>query len=214
MHGPNVDQALLNGAVFWFQMSNIFGARLNHTTVDKTHLAVQLLSSCALLLHARNKFTDTLQWSLHWRLASRKHACCCQDQVMRNQCTHEQIPAVYTLFCLLVSITSNLISEIWSMLWICEHVSHTCSPIRAQTGETQACVKHRHGPKLIIIWESFRANDDFRDKHSFTWRHCTDVANRLVLFQFSNSLRVILGWIYWLDMNEVQLMSSQILRTT
>lgn len=189
----DVDQALLKGAVFWFQMSNIFGARLNHTAVDKTHLAVQLLSSCALLLHVRNKFTDTLQWSLHWRLASRKHASCCQDRLMRNQCMHEQISLLQFTCFSVCWCPSHLISEIWSMLWICEHVSHMCSPIRAQTRENQACVKHRHGPKLMLIWESFRANEDFKDKHSFTWRHCTDVANRLVLFQFSNSLQVILG---------------------
>ncbi len=116
----DVDQALLKGAVFWFQMSNIFGARLNHTAVDKTHLAAQLLSSCALLLHVRNKFTDTLQWSLHWRLASRKHASCCQDRLMRNQCTHEQISLLqFTCFsvCWCPSHLRDLINAL--NLWAC-----------------------------------------------------------------------------------------------
>lgn len=124
---------------FLSQMSNIFGARLNHTTVNKTHLTVQLLSSSVLLLHVRNKFTGTLQWLLHWRPASRKHASCCQDRLMRNQCTHEQITAVYMLFCLLVSISSQRRFDQCSKS---EHVSQTCvhhSELKPR--EKQACVK-------------------------------------------------------------------------
>lgn len=188
---------------FLSQMSNIFGARLNHTTVNKTHLTVQLLSSSVLLLHVRNKFTGTLQWLLHWRPASRKHASCCQDRLMRNQCTHEQITTVYTLFWLLVSISSqrrfDQCSESISMCHTCVHQSEH------KLKKNQVCMKHRLCPKLMCIWESFRANEVFKDKHSFTWRHCTDVANRL---QLSNSLQVILGEIYWHEWGTIYIITK------
>lgn len=80
-------------------------------------------------------------------------------------------------------------------LWACQTRVFTNQSLK--TRENQACVKHRHGPKRMLIWESFRTNEDFI---CFTWGgYCRDSANRrsslffcmacgVLQFQFLNSL--------------------------
>lgn len=150
---------------------------------------------CAAV-HAKNKFTDTLQWSLHssaQRVANMHHAVKI-DWWEINAIVNKSLQFTRFSVCWCPShLGGDLINAL--NLWACQTRVFTNQSLK--TRENQASVKHRHGPKQMLIWESFRTNEDFI---CFTrGGYCRDSANRLsslffymawsvLQFQFLNSL--------------------------
>lgn len=115
---------VLKGEIFWSQMSNIFGARLNHTvnkTLIKPFICWALL--CCCYMRGTNSLT---LFSVHSIVASSESQTCAMlsrsidEKSMQSWTNHCSLPAF-------LSVGVHLIlEEIWSILWICEHVSNTC----------------------------------------------------------------------------------------